>query len=205
MARKILAIIGMILLASHLMGCAAASARKHLNKGDELDKSGYKLEANVEYIRALKGISNRAEKGRVAEMIADNYKKAWKYDDAIKYYKLSIEYYNKAKKPAPYLKLTEVYLLQGEKGIPAAAALLNDIERIQPENALNLQLEITRQIGGRLMGAGSWSQAKHYYQEYFVKYAEKSGDEGIKEEGKQMLKTIDDNIKKMPVGTKDSQ
>lgn len=202
MMKRFFAVIGLIILSASLLGCAAAGARKHLNKGAELDKNGYKLEANVEYIRALKGIGNREERGRIAEMIADNYKKAWKQDDAIKYYKISIENYNKAKKPAPYQKLAEAYLQQGEKGIPAAAALLNDIERIQPVNALDIQLEITRQIIGRLMGLNSWSQAKHYYEEYFKKYAEKSGDENIKNEAESMLKQIDENIKKMPVTQK---
>ena len=202
MYKKLIAIILATAVALTLCSCAAATARKHLNKAKELDSKGYKLQANTEYIRAMKGIGDRKSRGEVAKTIAINFRKARKFDEAIKYYKISIENLNKVKAKAPYVELAELYLAQGDKGVGAASALMEDIERTTPPGALEMQIKISRMLGDHMLAKNNWGQAKHFYEQKFAKYAKRSKDESYIEEAKHKLQTIETYRKQAPINLK---
>ncbi len=199
MFKKNLAIIIILGMALFLCSCAAATARKHLNNAKELEQKGLRLQANTEYIRALRGIGNRKTRGEVAQTIAENYLRAGRVEDAISYYRTSIDNFNRAGAQPPYVRLAEVYLMEGDKNIGAASALLRDIDRVEPPHGIEMQVRISRLLGDYMMDKGNWGQAKHFYEQEFSKYAEKSGNEAYIEEAKQKLMNIEIQQKQAPI------
>lgn len=187
MIRKLTIILLLLALGLTLNSCATVTARKHLEKGKELDKRGAKVSANKEYIRALKGITDRSERGRISKEVADNFRKAHKFEEAIKYYRESIENKNYLHLPAPYVKLADTYIVSDQTG--AAAQLLEELEEKKPENYKSNQAEIARMLGAYYMRKGDKGKAGHYFK-LFRKYAREMNDEGLVRTAERLMKLV---------------
>jgi len=198
--QKIRSIMAIAVLSGLLFltaSCAVFGARGHINNAQRLEREGRLMEANYEYIRALRGISNKGERGKVALIIADNYKRTLQYDKAITYYKESINNFDAAKMPAPYTKLAEAYMEKDGSGVGGAMALLEDLERKKPFNYLEQQVVICRAVSERFASQGEWGQAKIMY-ERLLEYAKQTKNETLIIETEGNIQTAKDNIRLLP-------
>lgn len=181
---------GVIILVAIVLGMFFTSCTKpdkYLEKAKSLQNSDMKLEANNEYIRALKYIKDPKEILKIQIQIARNYFDADQHEESINWYKKAIETANQANLVPPYRRLADCYI---SKGLPnEAAALIKEIQRVQPENYINSMAEISRLIAVYYEKKLELSESEYFYQQY-LGYAEKLKNQRMISDAKLRLEMV---------------
>ncbi|MCD4785803.1 MAG: hypothetical protein K8T10_18445 [Candidatus Eremiobacteraeota bacterium] len=158
---------GLLLLVVFLF-TSCSNPKRHYDAGEALEGADKRLLANREYMRALKGTNDRKKKAELQKRIANNCRIGKQYQEAITYYKQSIENYNMFGMNAPYQRLAECYISIGNTG--AAAALTKDLGGKKPKDYMVHQAEISKAIGAHYELKKDFNEASYYYEQY-MKYA----------------------------------
>jgi tetratricopeptide (TPR) repeat protein len=156
--------------------CSCSGGKKHLEKAQQLENQGLRIDANNEYLRALKATSDKKKRGEIQNRIAENYLAAAQYPQAIEYFKQSIESFNSVPLKAPYQRLSDAYIISGDP--KSASVLLTDLDREKPVDAMQMKAEIGKALGAYYESKANLSEAVYYYEQY-LKAAQEIKNPGL--------------------------
>lgn len=163
---------------------SCANPEKHLDNAEELERSGRRLDANREYIRALSRTTDKNKQAELQRNIANNYYRADRINDAIDYYKKAIATSLEIKIKPPYRELAKCYVSKNDTS--AAIALISEIERSQPVDGILIKGDIQKLLGAYYAQRDNITEAVYFYEQY-LKSAEESGNEQLIQDAKLRL------------------
>jgi tetratricopeptide (TPR) repeat protein len=171
-----------------ISGCSSEKEiKEHLKNARDFESAGDIQNANNEYIRAFRKMTNIKEKGDTALKIARNCREKKRFQQAEEHYIIAIDCYNKAKTEAPYDELADIYINMGQ--LNKAAALIKDVEVVKPLNYMLIQAKIAMIIASYYENKEKYEDAEYYYEE-MIKYAKKAGNEDLGKEGEDRIEVI---------------
>jgi len=186
-------LIPCLLLLIVFLFTSCSNPKKHYEAAEALEGADKRLQANREYMRALKGTIDRKKKAELQKRIANNYRIGKQYQEAINYYKQSIENYNIFGMNAPYQRLAECYISIGNTG--AAATLVKELGEKKPKNYLIHQAEISKAIGAHYEMKKDFNEASYYYEQY-MKYAKELKNGKMQRDAKIKLDDVKAKMKR---------